>query len=220
MKNDQNPLWILLPVAVICAVFYGLLATIGFDQEINDKCPSSFEDAFGRSFNELRSDCMGRTEGPAPALTCGQLRVMSLSRDESEWPEGVVARSAERRHCMFSSKDDVTSVSNVNAGQFDGTWRARFVFDEDDNGNCKLAKPFDMKIENGVVQFTWLNRKYSGAITNNSWIMVNANGVSPGGLNFSVLGPVLQPEVYHGTCGRGYVQMDGLSERIKSVPVR
>lgn len=222
MKNDHNPLWIVVPaVAVGIVAFAGLLAAVGFDHEINEKCPMNSEDAFGRSFNELRRDCMGkRSDGPAPALTCGQLRIMSVSRAEDEWPEGVVARAAERRHCMFSSKEDVTSVSDVNTGQFDGVWRAQFVFDGKNEAKCGWSTPFDLKIENGAVQFSWMNRKYSGAITNNSWIMISANGVSPKGLSFAVLGPVLQPEVYHGTCGRGYIQMDGVSEKVNNVSLR
>lgn len=220
MKKELSAFWYIVPVGVIASVFFGLIATVGFDQEVNEQCPATMEAAIGRSFDDLRRDCMGKTVGtPAPALTCGQLRLLSVSRSE-DWPEGVVAREAERRHCMFSSSDSVTSVSDINTGQYDGIWKARFVFDDNEDHPCNWGKSFDVTIDNGSVEFSWLGRKYSGAITNNSWVMMNSNGISPQGLRFAVMGPILQPEVFHSVCGRGYMQMETALERGKHVSVR
>ncbi len=222
MKKEQSAFWYIVPAGVIAsAAFFGLITTVGFDQEINGQCPSTMEDAFGRSFDDLRRDCLGKKVGaPAPALTCGHLRVLSVSRYEEDWPEGVVAREAERRHCMFSSSDSVTSVSDINTGQYDGVWKARLVFDDNEDHPCKWGKSFDVTINNGSIEFSWLGRKYSGAITNNSWVMMNSNGISPQGLKFAAMGPVLQPEVFHSVCGRGYMQMETAWERGKHVSVR
>lgn len=221
MKYETGNVWFVFVCGLITSAFFLIFISVfAFEPEINERCPMSMDDAFGRSFDQLRNDCLEiKTGGPAPALTCGQLRLLSVSKVE-EWPEGVVASEVSHRHCLYYGNDTVTGVSDINSGQYDGVWLGKFVFEDDDEFRCKLIKPFEIYIDNGSVNFAWLGRNYRGAITNNSWVLLNSNGVSPRGVKVAIMGPVLQPEVYHSMCGKGYLQMNIASEGRRNVPVR
>lgn len=221
MRNETGIVWYTFVCGLIAsAMSFVFISFVAFEPKINERCPMAIDGAFGQSFNELRSVCLSAKNGePAPALTCGQLRLLSTSKVE-DWPEGVVASEAARRHCLYYGNDTVTGASDINQGQYDGVWQGKFVFDDDENLGCKFTKPFEIKISKGSMNFSWLGRRYSGAVTNNSWVLLNANGVSPSGVKIAIMGPVLQPEVYHSMCGKGYLQTNIITERGNHVSVR
>lgn len=177
-------------VATICVIGGVLLfGKPSVTQQKVSSCPSSVVESFGLSFNDLRSRCFVTKSDVAEKLSCNQLRTLATNRDESVWPEGLIAHRAAQEFCDFDIPEYPADSAVFNDGST-GKLSVELVYD-DARGSCQ---PRTLTFDVG-------RNVSSIGLMSNGWI---AKSDAAG---LIMLGPIERAIVFSRECGLGQLEL-------------
>lgn len=158
-------------------------------QQKVSSCPSSVVESFGLSFNELRSKCFETRSDVAEKLSCNQLRTLATNRDESVWPEGMIAHRAAQEFCDFDIPEYPADSTVFNEG-LTGDLSVELVFDEARDRCQPRTLTFDIGRNTSSI-----------GLMSNGWI---AKSDAAG---LTMLGPIERAIVFSRECGLGHLEL-------------
>lgn len=185
---------ILTSLAAIVFVVVGGVSQVGsaVAEEVSNTCPSTIEEAFGKSFSDLRDNCFVSSLAGEPRPSCDQLRV--LATDKVSWVEGVLAHKAESEFCEFDLPTYPTASSVANEGK-KGAWLANITYDEP-REECPPPR-LAVTLVDGVYEASSSDLSINANVRDGGWLVVSNEA------GMSGLGPVENVFVHDAKCGFG-----------------
>jgi len=215
--------------ALFAAAFWlaGLSGTAAAQQlNLNVGCPTLGSPDFGTlTFDELNERCFGDAGGggnapPKPAedgaiLTCGQHRALALAgRINVGYVEGQVSQQVVDDLCDEPGLGDdaIPAGSQIGGNQLQGYYRFERGYKTRYTGaKLQICQPYytgNAYLDRGTITFTSGGHTWTGTISQNSFISITREGVTPRPKNFTVIsGPLLDAKLYNGYCGEGFFRL-------------
>ncbi|WP_272008850.1 hypothetical protein [Roseovarius sp. ZX-A-9] len=155
---------------------------------------------------------MDSAEGGA-ALSCGQHKALAFkARLNPGFVEGQTSQQVVDKYCQNKPDDALPDESYAGGDQATGWFRFERGYHTTYTGAkariCKNYYSGDAYLDNGRIEFTSGGHTWRGTISQNSYISITRDGVTPRPKNHTVIsGPMFNAELYNGYCGTGFFRL-------------
>lgn len=210
----------LIAFAVAQALLVAGLAPVAA-QTANNRCPQIGQLPADASEETLRCLCFQacngqpppRVEKPAGSLTCGSIKALAF-RASVGLPEGFAAQEQLNSSCPPGVPDSHVPPPPPAVQRLEGRYLiSRGYTDRNpgaDPNTCQREYREEAFIQGGTITFTGGGHTWSGAITDNNWVNISRDGVTPRPRNpTAITGPITNATLFNGYCGRGYFRIVG-----------
>lgn len=178
--------------------------------ELNKLCHNSAGTSAGGTAPSQTQ--MATAEGGA-SLSCGQHKALAaFARMNPGFVEGETSQAVVEKYCAGKPDDAVPGGSQVGGNLLSGVFRFERGYHGSYSGaKARICKPYysgDAYLERGHITFTSGGHTWRGTISDNSFLSITREGVTPRPKNpTSISGPMLEAELYNGYCGRGFFRL-------------
>ncbi|MEM7216205.1 MAG: hypothetical protein AAF423_11740 [Pseudomonadota bacterium] len=193
--------------------------------KINTGCPSLGSPNIGQyTIDQLNKLChnnsgQGSTSSNAQAaedgaaLTCGQHRALAkFARIDANFVEGVASQSVVDKFCNGVPDNSLPSDSQTGGDLISGWVRFERGYYTSWSGAkgriCKTYYSGHAEIDRGSIRMDSGGHIWRGTISQNSYISITRDGVTPRPKNHTVIsGPMFDASLYNGYCGEGFFRL-------------
>ncbi len=220
-------------LAMTLGVFFGAGTAEAQQLRMNIGCPTLGSADIGKyTIDELNKLChnnsgstttsssggsaqtseVASAEGGA-ALSCGQHKALAFkARLNPGFVEGETSQMVVDKYCQGKPDDALPDESYAGGDLATGIFRFERGYHNSYTGAkariCKSYYAGDAYLDNGRVEFTSGGHTWRGTISQNSYISVTRDGVTPRPKNHTVIsGPMFNAELYNGYCGKGFFRL-------------
>jgi hypothetical protein len=217
-------------VAALFVLIVGALPAQAQTYRINVGCPTLGDPNIGNytidQLNQLCHNTGGTAQGgastqpPAQAaesgavLTCGQHRFLAAkARIDTSFVEGVASQAVVEAYCGGNVADDAIPGGSIEGGNtLEGYFRYERGYYTQWSGAkaniCQTRYTGEAYVDNGRIMFHSGGHTWQGTISQNSYISITRDGVSPRPKNpTGISGPIYDAELFNGYCGAGYFRL-------------
>lgn len=147
------------------------------------------------------------------ALSCGQHRALAaFARMNPGFVEGETSQAVVDKYCQNKPDEALPDGSQVGGDLLTGVFRFERGYHTQYSGRkAQICQPYysgDAYLEQGRIEFTSGGHTWRGTISQNSYVSITRDGVTPRPKNHTVIsGPMLNAELYNGYCGNGFFRL-------------
>lgn len=147
------------------------------------------------------------------ALSCGQHKALAaFARMNPGFVEGETSAAVVAKYCGGKPDDALPDGSQVGGDLLSGVFRFERGYYTNYSGAkgriCKTYYSGDAFLNQGRIELTSGGHTWRGTISQNSYISITRDGVTPRPKNHTVIsGPMLNAELYNGYCGSGFFRI-------------
>lgn len=178
-------------------------------EELNKLCHNNTGSASG---SNSAGEQVASAEGGA-ALSCGQHKALAFkARLNPGFVEGQTSQTVVDKYCQGKPDDALPDESYAGGDQATGVFRFERGYNTSYSGAkgriCKGYYSGQAYLDNGRIEFTSGGHTWRGTISQNSYISITRDGVTPRPKNHTVIsGPMFNAELYNGYCGHGFFRL-------------
>jgi len=182
--------------------------------QLNQLCHNSNGSGGGSSSssNSTQPSQVSSAENGA-ALSCGQHKALAaFARMNPGFVEGETSQVIVDKYCSGKPDSAAPGGSQSGGDQLSGIYKFERGYHTQYSGSkkkiCRSYYSGDIFVHSGRVQFTSGGHTWHGTISQNSYISITRDGVTPRPKNpTSITGPVQNAELYNGYCGKGFFRV-------------
>lgn len=156
----------------------------------------------------------GAGGSPTDVLTCGQHRFLAAkARINAGFVEGVASQAVVEQFCGGGVSDDAIPGGSIAGGaELSGYFRyERGYYTHWSGAKADICRPLytgEAYVDHGRISFTSGGHTWVGTVSENSYISITRDGVTPRPKNpTGITGPIYDAELYNGYCGSGFFQL-------------
>ncbi len=179
--------------------------------QLNEACHNSSSGSSSSSSSQPVQ--VASAEGGA-ALSCGQHKALAaFARMNPGFVEGETSQAIVSKYCGDGVPDNsVPQGSQAGGDLLSGVFRFERGYHTQYSGaKRRICQPYysgDAYLERGKITFTSGGHTWRGTISQNSFVSITRDGVTPRPKNpTSISGPMLEAELYNGYCGYGFFRL-------------
>lgn len=179
--------------------------------QLNKLCHNSGGGSSGGGSSSSSQE-VASAEGGA-ALSCGQHKALAFkARLNPGFVEGQTSQTVVDKYCQGKPDDALPDESYTGGDQATGTFRFERGYHTQYSGRkaeiCRTYYSGTAYLDNGRIVFTSGGHTWRGTISNNSYISITRENVTPRPKNpTSITGPMFNAELYNGYCGYGFFRL-------------
>jgi hypothetical protein len=147
------------------------------------------------------------------ALSCGQHKALAaFARMNPGFVEGETSQAVVEKYCQGKPDTALPDGSQVGGDLLSGVFRFERGYNTQYSGRKgEICQPYysgDAYLDQGRIEFTSGGHTWRGTISQNSYVSITRDGVTPRPKNDTVIsGPMLNAELYNGYCGSGFFRL-------------
>ena len=221
-----------LALGLMMGALFGASAAEAQQFRMNVGCPTLGSADIGKyTIDELNALCHNSSGGSSSsssssgvtevasaengaALSCGQHKALAaFARMNPGFVEGQTSQAIVDKYCGGGVSDTaVPGGSQVGGDLLSGVFRFERGYHTQYSGAKRnICQPYysgDAYLDRGQITFTSGGHTWRGTITQNSFVSITRDGVTPRPKNpTSISGPMLEAELYNGYCGYGFFRL-------------
>lgn len=221
--------------AAVCLVLLTLAAPAAAQQlRMNVGCPTLGSADIGKyTIDELNKLCHNNTGAPTTttstsgsqpteqvvsaengaSLSCGQHRALAeFARMNPGFVEGETSAAVVQKYCDNLSNDALPGGSQVGGDLLTGVFGFERGYYGQFSGakgqTCQTYYSGKAYLDKGTIELTSGGHTWRGTISQNSYISITRDGVTPRPKNHTVIsGPMMGAELFNGYCGSGFFRL-------------
>lgn len=181
--------------------------------ELNNLCHNNTGQAAASSSDSSQPVQQVQSAENGAALSCGQHKALAaFARMNPGFVEGETSQAVVEKYCQDKPDHALPDGSQVGGDLLSGVFRFERGYNTQYSGSkgeiCQSYYSGDAYLNQGRIEFTSGGHTWRGTISQNSYISITRDGVTPRPKNHTVIsGPMLNAELYNGYCGSGFFRL-------------